>query len=311
MVNLPLTEAGLDRRAHPPGARIGEWRAPDGWRHRRLDWPPVEQAAARGSLLFAGGRGDFIEKYLEPLAHWHRRGWAVTSFDWRGQGASRGSLVNGHLDSLDPLVDDLAALIAELRAGPGPHVAIAHSMGGHILLRAVAERRVELDAAVLVSPMLAINSGPIPSWAVRWAAAALSRSGWRRSPVRRDAAGERRARVLTSSPERYQDELWWWEKEPGFKLAAPSWGWVDAAYRSCARLDRKALGAITIPLLIVGTDSDDVVRPAAIRRAAALIPGARLHMVAGARHELLREADPMRIEALAAIDAFLDEKAPR
>jgi lysophospholipase len=105
-----------------------------------MDWPQPEGGGA-GSLLFAGGRGDFIEKYLEPLAHWHARGWNVVSFDWRGQGESRGTSSAGHLDSFDPLVaDDLAALIAEWRRSPGPHVAIGHSMGGHLLLRILAER---------------------------------------------------------------------------------------------------------------------------------------------------------------------------
>lgn len=311
MVNMTLNQAGLDRRARPSDARIGEWRAPDGWLHRRLDWPQTEEAAARGSLLFAGGRGDFIEKYLEPLAYWHRRGWAVTSFDWRGQGASRGSLDEGDLDSMDSLVDDLAALVAEQRAGPAPHVAIAHSMGGHLLLRALAERRVELDAAVLVAPMLAINTGLLPFWAAARLAAAMSRFGWRRVPVWRDTPSAGRQQALTASAERYQDELWWWEKEPGFRIGAPSWGWLDAAYRSCARLDGKAMRGIATPVLILGSEADKVVSPAAIRRAASRIPEAKLLMFAAAGHEILREADPVRLEALAAIDDFLDEKAPR
>ena len=89
---------------------------------------------ARGSLIFANGRGDFIEKYLEAYAHWHGRGWNVTAFDWRGQGGSRGAGFG--YESFDLLIDDLAALLADWREGnPGPHVAIGHSMGGHLLLR--------------------------------------------------------------------------------------------------------------------------------------------------------------------------------
>src|SRR3954471_15528068 len=128
----------FDRRAIPPGAAFRTWAAPDGWPYRILDWPQglegkpargeVPGRKQRGSLLFAGGRGDFIEKYLEADAHWHDRGWDVTAFDWRGQGGSRGTIVGGHLDSFDPLVDDLAALIVDWRGRtPGPHVAIGHS----------------------------------------------------------------------------------------------------------------------------------------------------------------------------------------
>lgn len=304
----------LDRRAYPPAAAFSSWRAPDGWVHRRVDWPRPK-GEARGTLLFAGGRGDFIEKYLEPMAHWHGRGWAVTSFDWRGQGASRGDIQGGHLDSLDPLVDDLAALLAELRNGPGPHVAIGHSMGGHVLLRALAERRARVDAAVLVAPMLMINSAPLPPFAASWTAAALSAFGWRRQPAWQQratppGAGSSRQSFLTSCRERYADELWWWEREPGFSLGPPSWGWLDAAYRSCAGLTDAKLRGIETPVLLLAAETDRLVGAAAIRRAAALMPKARLKTFERAGHELLREADPVRLEALAAIDSFLDQAAP-
>lgn len=312
-----MTRHKLDRRSRPPGAAFREWLAPDGWRHRRMDWPQPDGTEARGTLLFAGGRGDFIEKYLEPMAHWHAQGWTVVSFDWRGQGDSRGDIEGGHLDSLDPLVDDLAALAAELDAGwAGPLVAIGHSMGGHLLLRAIAEKRVAPDAAVLVAPMLMINSGPLPPWAAWWTATGMASFGQRRQPIWRSSlanggGGSSRQRILTACPERYQDELWWWAQEPGFNLGAPSWGWLDAAYRSCARLTPERLKAVETPILIVATEADRLVSPAAIRRAAALLPQGRLTMFEAAGHELLRETDPVRLQALNAIDRFLDEAAPR
>ena len=79
-----------------------------------MDWPQPDGVRPRGSLIFAGGRGDFIEKYLEALGHWHARGWQVTSFDWRGQGAS--AAPGAAAASLDPLVDDFAALLGDWRA---------------------------------------------------------------------------------------------------------------------------------------------------------------------------------------------------
>ena len=306
----------IDRRVQPAGAFYRDWRAPDGWVHRRLDWPQ-RGGEARGTLLFAGGRGDFIEKYLEPLAHWHASGWNVVSFDWRGQGASRGDIAGGHLDSLDPLVDDLAALLMELRdASPGPHVAIAHSMGGHMLLRTIAEGRAKLDAAVLVAPMLAINSGPLPAWAAWSTASLLSAFGFSRHPAWRASEatgrlGSLRQSILTSCTDRYADEQYWWSQQPGFDLGVPSWGWLDAAYRSCQALSEDMLRRIETPMLLIGTDADRLVSPAAIRRAAAAIPNARLKMFESAGHEILRETDAVRLEALAAIGDFLDETTKR
>ena len=305
----------FDRRAIPAGAAFSHWQAPDGWSYRIMDWLQPAGGEPRGSLLFAGGRGDFIEKYFEVHHHWHARGWNVTAFDWRSQGGSRGDIAGGHLESLDPLVDDLDALIGDWLAGmPGPHAAVGHSMGGHVLLRTLAERKSPIDAAVLVAPMLAINSGPLPPWGATFVAGAIRTLGWGRLPVWRASdppppAGSLRQTYLTSCPERYEDELWWWRKEPGYSLGAPSWGWLDAAYRSCAALTPEKLASVATPILLLGTERDRLVSPAAIGSAAASLPNAELHMFEDAGHEILREADPIRLDALERIDAFLDRNA--
>jgi lysophospholipase len=305
----------VDRRRIPEGALLSRWHGPDGWDQRRLDWPQTEGRRGRGSLLFAGGRGDYIEKYLEAHGHWHGRGWNVTVFDWRGQGDSRGDIVGGHLESLDLLVADLATLIAEWRShAPGPHVVVAHSMGGHVLRRALAERRPAIDAAVAVAPMVLINARPLSPRLARWLAGLLASLGLGRRPAWKTPRaalrpGSRRQRYLTSCAERYADELWWWEHDPGYDLGPPSWGWLRAAYLSSARLTPAALAGIDVPLLFLGTETDRLVSAPAIRAAAASIPGAELLMFPDAGHELLRERDEIRLAALARIDAFLDGHA--
>jgi lysophospholipase len=281
-----------------------------------MDWPQPEGERPRGSLLFANGRGDFVEKYLEPLAHWHERGWNVTSFDWRGQGGSRGDILGGHLESFDPLIGDLDALVGEWAAGtPGPHVAIGHSMGGHLLLRLLAERRPAIDAAVLVAPMIAINAAPVPAWIGRRVARTLAQMGWRERPAwkhneRPAPPGLSRQSYLTSCPDRYSDEIWWKEQQPGFALGPPSWGWLDAAYRSMASVTPAKMREIRAPILLLGTPRDRLVSPTAIRRAARLLPDVELAMFERAAHELLRESDGIRRQVMARIDAFLEARAP-
>ncbi|HET9640089.1 MAG TPA: alpha/beta hydrolase [Allosphingosinicella sp.] len=312
-----MASKAFDRRSIPATARFGEWKAADGWTCRTLERRHEEGTEIRGSLLFAGGRGDFIEKYLEAHDHWHRRGWNVTAFDWRGQGASQGDRPGGHLDSFETLVRDLAELIETWRAAsPGPHVVVAHSMGGHVLLRTLAERHPPVDAAVLVAPMLMINSGPLPPFAAQWLASTASTFGWAgqpawQQPSRPQPAGSLRQTYLTGSRDRYSDELWWWEKQPRFNLGAPSWGWLRAAFASCAALTPARLAGVETPVLLIGTERDRLVSPAAIRRAASQLPRSELLMFDDAGHEILREADPIRLKALAAIDAFLDRHAAR
>ena len=305
----------FDRRSHPAGATFRSWKAPDGWVCRRMEWPQPARRRPRGSLLFAAGRGDFIEKYLEAYAHWHAAGWAVTAFNWRGQGASRAA--GEEVDSLDILVGDLAALLDEWRAdAPGPHAAVGHSMGGHLLLRVLAEPRPGLDAAVLVAPMLAINAAPLPGWGAAWTASLMSmvsprgQPAWH-EPASAPPAGSLRQAILTGSAERYEDEIWWWEKQTDYQIGPPSWGWLDAAYRSIAQLTPAELAAVETPVLLIGAEKDRLVGPAAIRSAASSLPSSELLMFKESGHEILREADEIRLAAHEAILAFLDRHAPR
>lgn len=310
-----MTEAPVDRRAIPPGAIFSTWKASDGWALRRLDWRQPDGAPVRGQLFFTGGRGDFAEKYIEALWHWHGRGWNLTSLDWRGQGGSRGTAEGGHHDSMDLLVDDCAAFLKDWTGErTRPCVAVAHSMGGHLLLRALAEHRPPIDAAVLAAPMLSLVTTPIPARLAPTIALLRTILGGRRPAWRIDKEGPQ-ARIrqanLTGCSERYADEQYWKQREPGYELGVPSWGWLNAAFRSMRRLDAHALASVQTPVLLLGTDRDRLVSAAAIRRAAASLPRAELFMFADAAHELLRETDEIRVEAFARIDAFLDEHAAR
>lgn len=307
----------FDRRAHPAGSAEQRWPAPDGWPLRVLDWPAPNP---RGAILFAGGRGDFIEKYLETFDHWQRAGWSVRSFDWRGQGGSGRLSADpgcGHATDFAPWIDDLAALVAQWQAEtPGPHVVMGHSMGGHLVLRALVERRIAPVAAVLVAPMLGLRSAPFSPRFAAWVARLMTRMGrperraWRANE-RPSVPGASRQALLTHDAARYQDEIWWREHRPEIALGPPSWAWVAEAYRSTLALEAPGrLETVDTPILLLGSAADRLVDPAAIRRAAARLPRAELLMFGPeSAHEILREADPVRDRALAAIDDFLGRHA--
>ena len=308
----------FDRRAVPAGATLGTWVAADGWPLRTFAWP---QGGGRGSLLFLGGRGDIVEKYFEAFDHWHRAGWSIASFDWRGQGGSGRLSDNprcGHADDFGPWIEDLAGFFADWRAAnPGPHVIVCHSMGGHLTLRALAERRIAPDAAVLVAPMLGLKSAPFGPWLGARIAALMCRIGdpkrlaWKTNE-RPGVPDRARQALLTHDPARYEDEIWWKAEKPEIALGPPSWAWVAAAYRSTLALERPGLlEAVTTPILLLEARQDRLVDPRAIERAAARLPNAELRAWgAESAHEILREADPVRDQALAAIDRFLDANAP-
>ncbi|WP_072674066.1 alpha/beta fold hydrolase [Erythrobacter sanguineus] len=320
--------AAIDRRAIPPAARESIWHAADGHALRRIDWPGDQGAAPegagsapRGSILFFPGRGDHYEKYLETLEQWHRAGWRVTAADWRGQAGS-GRLgkdaVTGHVEDFSIWINDLGAFwnswVAET---PGPHVLAGHSMGGHLLMRALVERRVSPDAVVLSAPMLGVNGPPLPLPLLHAAARLMNVVGdparqawkWSEKPGEMPAA---RAALLTHDAERYADEQWWRDHRPELVMGPASWRWVERAYASARRLERAgALESVDVPVLILSTSADKLVsHPANLRAARRLTKGEMVAFGPEAHHEILREVDAVRDRAMMAITEFLDRVAP-
>jgi lysophospholipase len=241
----------------------------------------------------------------------------VTALDWRGQaGSGRFGVdaVTGHIEDFAQWTGDLAAFWREWVAGrDGPHGLVGHSMGGHLVLRAAADKLVRPDALVLSAPMLGFLPAWLPlPWQRAWATA-MCRTGDPRRPAWKwsEKPGEippNRIELLTHDKARYADELWWRQERPELAMGTGSWGWVIAALRSMTVLARPGkLEGVAVPVLLLAAAHDRLVSFPAIRRAAARLPNSELVAFGPeARHELLRESDPVRDKALAMIDRFLD-----
>jgi lysophospholipase len=304
----------FDRRAIPATASFTMTPARDGWSLRTYVQP--EQAARRGSILWLGGRGDIVEKYIEAIDGWSRAGWHVTSFDWRGQGGSGrvgANPVVGHITDFSTWIDDLADFFAKWSAREaGPHIVMGHSMGGHLVLRALAERRISPDKAVLVAPMLGFDTRGLPfsvalgfARLMGWISSEL-KPAWKTNERPAPPNASREA-FLTHDPDRYADELWWKDQNPSLALGPPSWPWLSAAYRSIAGLKKPGvIEAITTPILILCANEDQLVSARAVYDIAARLPNERLVVYdAGVAHEILRERNSTRDHALAAISDFI------
>lgn len=305
------------RRTYPDGSSISFWTAPDGWQLRRFDWPSAA-AKPRGSILFQGGRGDIFEKYLETFHHWHDQGWAITSFDWRGQGGS-GRLTDdphvGDIDRFGTYLADYGAFWREWAAAtPGPHVAMGHSMGGHLVCRALAKVIAEPDAAVLIAPMMGLHAPISAGFGERVAEIAMKlgnpqRRAWKSNE--KPGTTDSRPSLLTHDLDRYSDEPWWWEQKPEIKLGPPSWRWVVRAFESTRRLRiSRRVKLVKVPILVLVPEADKLVRAADAIKLAGQLPDARLVRFGNeSAHEILREVDPVRNRALGEIDIFLSARA--
>jgi lysophospholipase len=317
---MASTKSMIDRRSIPSAASESVWQAGDSWPIRRIDWPP-QAKAQRGSLLFLPGRGDHYEKYLETLDHYAHLGWRVTSIDWRGQGGSERLLANpnvGHIDDFSTWIADLKHFWKIWKAeSPGPHVVLAHSMGGHLTMRALAEKAIDPVAVALSAPMLGIQTMGLPYLLHHGVAKMMcalgdpNRAAWKEGEKPGSPLNVR-AHILTHDADRYADELAWWQQRPEVRLGPPSWRWVERAIASSRMLNEPGvMEGIKTPILLLATKADRLVDTARIERDAERLPNAELLLFGKeAAHELLREADPVRDRCLDAITAFFDRAAP-
>ena len=191
---------------------------------------------------------------------------------------------------------------------------MGHSMGGHLLLRAMLERAIEPQAAVLIAPMLGLRS-PVGAALGERVARFMRDRGDPARPAwkghERPGARIDRQKLLTADSSRYADEQWWYAQVPEIKLGPPSWAWLAEAFTS-TRLQRDdpRLAALATPLLMLVAEADGLVDARAAVELAGRLPNVELlRFGRESAHEILREADPVRDRALAAIDAFLTAHA--
>lgn len=287
--------------------------ASDGARLRAARFPA--HGPQRGVFLVLTGQSEFIEKYFEVIDELRMRGFAVAALDWRGQGGSDRPFAQ------DPgriWVADFAEYDADLRAGieqaaapllggGGKLFALAHSMGGHILLRRMA--RLPFAAAAISAPMMAIRTGLPPALlrGISGGMALVCGTAYAPGMAKRDPRtlpfGKQ---IVTSDAARYRRTVELLRAHPQLRVTGPSWGWLAAATRSMAAMARPgAERAIATPVLICDAGNDLVCDNRASARFAARMPHASHMTIADARHEILMERDMFRAHWWAAFDAFM------
>lgn len=282
----------------------------------RVMTAPATRGPPRGSVIVCPGRTEFIEKYFEATKELQQRGFAVFCIDWRGQGLSGREVENslkGHFSTFDDPVNDLATALRLLNEKlPRPHIGLAHSMGGAILLRALQTRRVDLDAAAFSAPMWGIaNLGDMGKQYVRFMNS-LGAGGsfapsvdkkWKREPFKKNPVTHDKARH-----DRCQGLI---SEEPRLALAGPTVGWVAAAADATESFQQPgAFAHVRIPILVATAGEEQLVANAAHDEVAAQLPDATHITIAGAKHEILMETDDLRAQFWAAFDELAARVAP-
>jgi lysophospholipase len=306
---------GIARNPIPNGAVPGSFTAYDGVKIRYAIWPRTAERAL-GTVCLFGGRTEFIEKYFETVSDLRHRGFAVATMDWRGQGGSDRLLRNkrkGHVETFRDFDRDLAQFMSEivLPDCPAPFYGMAHSMGGHILMRSATTKVCWFDRVILSSPMIDIQPELTASPFTRLFVEALVLVGlgdlfvpggkpapWELQPEESNRLTSDLLRL-----QRVQDVL---KAAPWLGLGSPTLGWVQAAARSIMQINAfQFASSIRVPMLIVASGNDSIVSMRAIETLAGRTKNCQLLVVAGAKHEILQERDELREQFWAAFDAYV------
>lgn len=306
---------GIARNPVPSGAVPGTFVARDGTLIRYALWPRTADKRL-GTVCLFGGRGEFIEKYFETISDLRRRGFAVATMDWRGQGGSQRLLKNphkGHVEDFRDYDHDLGQFMSEivLPDCPAPFYGMAHSMGGHILLRSARTKVCWFDRIILCAPMIDVYREFATKPMLRAAVEALVLLGFGDlyipggGPTPSELIPLEESEVTSDRlrHERIGDVL---RIAPYLGLGSPTLGWVQAAARSIMMLNGFGFASsVRIPVLIVAGGNETVVSMRAMENFAAQVKNCKLLVIAGAKHELLQERDPLRDQFWAAFDAYV------
>lgn len=311
----------LAKNPVPSGAIVGAFRS-DKLRLRFARWEAT-RGPSRGTVCMFQGRGEFIEKYFEVIADLRRRGFAVATMDWRGQGRSERLLGNpskGHVRSFTDYDRDLAAFMKEvvLPDCQPPYIAMAHSMGGHILLRNAALPSSWFARMVLSAPMIEISQerlGKAAPFSRVYAemlgavgCGGLYAMGGSDVPIE---IGPFEGNLLTTDRERYARNRAVLEAAPDLGLGSPTIGWLRAAFRSIARLTAPDYPLrVQVPLLLFAAGMDRIVSTTAVEEFGLRLKVGTHVLLPQARHEILQETAGVRKDFWAAFDGYMGVDAP-
>lgn len=292
-------------------AQLHYFSCSDGERLRTAYWAHTE-TPARGTIMILAGFSEFIEKYYETARDLNDLGFAVFCFDWRGQGLSTRAQADrrGWVQSYETMMQDVIELTGYCKelAAPEPLFALAHSMGGNVLLRLLQHYEGLFTAAAVTSPMLGIMGMPT------WLLGSITHTGSRVGMDERYAPGAKdndpNGPHIPLCADAARIKVWrnYLRTEPLLITHGATWRWAREAATSMSLVNQPAnIERITTPLLIANAMQDSLVDPEPTKKFAAICKCAQSLELEDAQHEVLQEIDSIRDLFFEAFDKFISQ----
>ncbi|MCY4445612.1 MAG: alpha/beta hydrolase [Rhodobacteraceae bacterium] len=313
MISDLLTQSApfLDTIVKSPGNVKAYWlTTSDNIRIRVAIW----SGGTKGTILILNGRNEFVEKYAHLALTMQNRGYTVITHDWRGQGLSDRIHSNPkmcHVNRFEDFQIDLASVLRcfNHQFPPAPHYILAHSMGCCIGLRALMNGiSIPVSACAFSAPMWKIAKA---TFLARRFVSLINLLGQGHKFIQ--GAGpesllnttEPHNNPLTSCPETFLFLRNQVNTQPEVSLGGPSWNWAYQAFLETEKLMNLSPPKHNSLVLVAG--NDEIVDNRAAYQFCAQWPQSHLVEMKNAKHELLKERQPLRDEALDHIFRFFDQ----
>lgn len=252
-----------------------------------------------GLIIILQGRAEYYEKYHHISEYYIKKGYLTALLDWRGQGGSERELDDrdkGHIEDFSHYQNDLKIFIEIIsnfiKQGTDAY-AIAHSMGGHNLMRYLIENKNSFFKKVIFSsPMLGIETSPMPEKIAFLTAKACVKAGLKKNYVPNTGKyreSKFKNNPLTSDSEKFFENIYYLRKNRQLAIGGPTYSWVYNAFLSMkyieeniSKIDKKVKTKI-----IYGSD-DKVVKLQPIMRISKFMTEPSFEIKRG-KHELMME----------------------
>ena len=293
----------------------------------RINFAAFTQPSYTQCLVLSPGRSESYIKYQELAFELSQQGYNIFIIDHRGQGLSQRMTTNphkGYVKQFDDYAHDLATFINQYVL---PHCAendkpllLAHSMGGAIATRTMQLYPELIKAAVLSSPMFAINSGAIPLWLAKGLIGSgtylnqlLSEEPWYFIGQGNYQHSAFEDNPLTHSKSRYQQFISRYQAQSTVQLGGVTYHWLAQSLQVkddiFADIER-----MNTPILILQAGADSIVDNnaqndfcAALQQHKKLCSTGSPIRINGAYHELFFEKDVYRQQAITTALSWLQK----
>lgn len=312
-----LQSAKESRRGPPEDAVFDYFKSYDDQQIRFARFPASRVEEPKGTVIFIPGRTEFIEKFYEDVHIFNRLGFAAAAMDLRGQGMS----YRPHPDrnkhfvrSFEPHITDVKTLFDTAIANkmPEPYILMGHSAGSHVILRFLHDHPDYAESAILIAPMVHIHTGGLPMFVVQTLTRIMRYAGMGAKYIMGHTAFKEGRwgwrKKLTHDDDRFEDEDYFIRnKDMRLAVGGATYKWLSEAIKSCNILNSAGYAEdIKAKVLVLQAGEDVIVDNKAQRKLVARMPNAKLAVIEGAMHEILKETDDHRLEVWKAIADFMD-----